>query len=108
MQEALKDLGKSVKITILAQGEVFTLARASVFLTKLPGEKKHTMNSIPPDDKFKEFCMELFGEGIARKSHLDAQDANLGQQIAIGRAIKSLSRKLQSHGKVVIRHRYMG
>jgi hypothetical protein len=52
--------------------------------------------------------VEVSAEGMARRSHLDAQDINLGQEIAAGRAIKALAKKIKGNGKAVIQHRFMG
>ena len=115
MQENLRELEKAARITILAQGDVFTLAKASVFIIKYPGNRELIMTDNPPLTEGSDVTTiatitsrQVSAEGMARRSHLDKQDLNRGQEIASGRALKALARKLQGNGKAIIHHRFMG
>ena len=110
MQEYLNELGGTARITILAQGDVFTLAKASVFrFSGVRGEKPILTSCKPTNMPVREQDWQEFSaEGMARRSHLDPQDINRGQEIAAGRALKALAKKLKGNGKAIIRHRFMG
>ena len=87
MQKAIEKLMKlqpDLAPTIVYQGGWFTVARVEI-----------------------KFNGQVFAaEGIARRSHLDEQNDNTGQEIASGRALKALAKKFICHKK--IHHRFMG
>jgi hypothetical protein len=88
MQKAIEKLMKlqpELAPSIVYQGAVFTVARVSIKI------------------KDQVFC----AEGIARRSHLDEPDDNTGQEIASGRALKALAKKVICHKKM-IHNRFMG
>jgi len=106
MQPELQRLGEMATITILAQGDVFTLAKASVYRLKNVRGSAVLLSRVAQIAG--QEWEEVTAEGMARRSHLDTQDINRGQEIAAGRALKALRRKLKGNGKAVIRHRFMG
>ena len=59
---------------------VFTLATAQVSVHK---------NEDPP-----EFSKTFYAEGIARRSHKDKSNQAVGDEIAMGRALRSLAEKI--------------
>jgi len=87
MQKAVERLMKlkpDLAPIIVYQGHCFTVAKVEI-----------------------EIGGSLFSaEGIARRSCLDFQDPNMGQEIASGRALKALAKKVICHR--AIRHRFMG
>lgn len=108
MQEELKSLADCAKITILAQGDVFTLAKASVLKSRTDKEGSYLLTRPGESQMVDVEFTEISAEGMARRSHLDKQDVNLGQEIAAGRALKALAKKINGNGKAIIRHRFMG
>jgi hypothetical protein len=87
MQKAIEKLMKlkpDLAPIIVYQGGWFTVARVEI-----------------------KFNGEVFAaEGIARRSHLDEPNDNTGQEIASGRALKALAKKVICHKPV--RHKFMG
>lgn len=69
-----EDAGLAVKTTVIFRGEIFTVATASV--------------ADPLDD-----TDILRGEGIARKSDLDPLNYEIGEAIAINRALMACYKK---------------
>lgn len=66
-----------IDVTVVFQSRYYTVARAIVDVENGGGRKR-----------------EVFAEGVARRSCLDADDRKLGADIAGGRARKALSLKL--------------
>lgn len=98
MQYHLREIEKMATIKVLAQGNVFTLVQASVFV----GPKRTFFQEPAPDRRL------IVCEAISRRSHLDMPDCNLGMEIASGRVLKAIAKKVYGNGKTVIRHRFMG
>lgn len=82
--EKLMKLKPDLAPTIVYQGPVFTVAKAEITI----------------DDRL--FC----AEGISRRSCLDKMNYNMGQEIASGRALKALAKKVICRKPV--HHRFMG
>lgn len=98
MQHHLKELEKAATIKVLGQGNVFTLVQADVFV----GPKRSLFQAPAPDRRL------IVSEAISRRSDLDLPNQTLGLEIAAGRALKALAKKIYGNGKTVIRHRFMG
>lgn len=87
MQRLLE--GVQYQVGIVYRGQIYTVAKAIGLVQE--GENK---------------AREIVAEGIARRSHLDKPNQDMGDLIAIGRAKKALHLKLRNYKPV--RHRFMG
>jgi len=91
MQKAIERLQKMDPVILIKyEGSVFTVAQASVVL-----------HSGEPG---KEWIATA--EGIARRSHVDEPDLNRAHEIAAGRALKALAKKVICRRP--IHHKFMG
>jgi len=72
-----KNAVSPIDVAVVFQSRYYTVARAIVDVENGDGQKR-----------------EVFAEGIARRSWLDADDRKLGADIAGGRAKKALALKL--------------
>lgn len=85
MQSDLESLKQKADIHVDYSGPSFTVAHASLRI----GETL------------------FLAEGISRKSHLDSYSEIVGEEVAVGRALKALSIKLRKGDRYPIRHRFM-
>ena len=86
MQMDLQQLKLKAEIKVLFQDSVFTIVEARYPFS---------------------FETVFYGEGLARKSHLDMPNAETGREVATGRALKALRTKLLKGQEYPIRHRFM-
>jgi hypothetical protein len=77
--------GFSVNTRLNYSGEVFTVANAELIKKKGKGNDKPV----------------LFGERVARRSHIQERDFNLGRNLAINRAVTSIWKKFHRKHPVV-------
>ncbi len=91
MSKKLELLKAHAELSIRYRGDVFTVVCASVDLSNINGNPNHKI---------------INAEGISRRSHLDKQNEALGDEIAAGRAIRALHKKIID--KKPVRHKYMG
>jgi hypothetical protein len=85
MQKAIEKINTmNPEILIKYEGDIFTVARATVKIGS----------------------STFWSEGIARRSHVDEPNINRAHEIASGRALKALAKKVICHRPV--RHKFMG
>ncbi len=92
MQKEIEKLKSMAKVDVVYRGSVFTVAKAFLELTTV-GEQ---------DLKIRRIC----AEGIARRSCLDPPNSEIGEEIAKGRALRALCKKIGPGNR--IHHHYMG
>jgi hypothetical protein len=87
MQKEIKELAEKSTCKVVWQGEIYTVIHA---------EYKNELGRY------------FQAEGIARRSYKDPLNQTTGCDIASGRALKALWRKIQGGKKALIHHRFMG